>query len=159
MRIVGIVTLVCICFASQVAAAELGRLFFSPRERIVLERLRHQQPDAAVEAAAAEANELPEIVLEPTAEPLVTETLKVNGYVRRSSGPATVWVNDINSYGGNFGELGLDGRAVRLQERKVLLPIGREQQAISLKPGQTFDPVDDTISEAYERAPAMRDSE
>ena len=151
-----VVLLFCVCWLSIAAsgAAELGRLFFSPAERVALERARHAQPEVSAEAAPEP--EIADVILEPVAdEPEITETVTVNGYVRRSNGPETVWVNGMDSFTGNFGELGIDSRGVRLEQQQVRVPLGESRRGILLKPGQAFDPIDDEITEAYEQQPPL----
>lgn len=63
-------------FACAAGAAELGRLFFSAEERARLDKLRRGDP--AVEATAGET---------PGAPPALT------GFVQRSDGRNTVWIN------------------------------------------------------------------
>jgi hypothetical protein len=68
--------------AVPVQAADLGRLFFTPQQRAELEKRR----DTAVPAVPQEA-------------PVVREVLvTVNGYVGRSNGKTTTWVNGVPQY-------------------------------------------------------------
>lgn len=71
----GILALVASLAAAPSAAAELGTLFHTPEERAALDRLRRGEPTEPP-PAAAEAR-----------PPVVT------GYVRRSDGRHTVWVD------------------------------------------------------------------
>lgn len=67
------------CFATRPAdAAELGRLFLTPQQRIELDKRRQAN---AVEAEA-----------------VVESTVTLNGQVTRSSGKATVWINGVPQY-------------------------------------------------------------
>lgn len=71
----GILALATLLAAASSAAAELGTLFHTPEERAALDRLRRGEP---TEPPPAEAQARP---------PVVT------GYVRRSDGRHTVWVD------------------------------------------------------------------
>jgi hypothetical protein len=67
---------------------------------------------------------------------VASPTTRVDGYVRRSEGPSTVWVNGES--------LGVDGRdAPRIErgqrEGRVSVPVGDSSVRFSLKPGQTVD--------------------
>lgn len=65
----------CIAFPAASAAEELGRLFHSPAERAALDAARQagrQQP-----AGSAPAQ------------------VRIDGYVRRTDGRSTVWVNGV----------------------------------------------------------------
>ena len=63
-------------FGEICLAQELGRLFFTPEQRQALDqRRRARVPDR------------------PSAPLVVSPTTRLDGYVRRSRGPSTVWVN------------------------------------------------------------------
>jgi hypothetical protein len=66
-----------LCVPAAAGAAELGTLFHSPEERARLEKLRRG------EAVAEEA------IGRPSVKPEVT------GFVRRSDGRGTVWINGV----------------------------------------------------------------
>ena len=93
------------------AAQELGRLFFTPEERAVLDaRRRARVPD------------------KPAATPLViSPTTRLDGYVRRSDGRSTVWVNGDTA----------DDSAPQADGR-VPLPVDSGAR-VRLKPGQVLD--------------------
>ena len=141
--------------ATDVATAELGRLFLSPAERDALDRARYAAPVAAAETdlvagdllsaevddSAGAENRLP--------QPVVT----VDGYVSRSTGPSTVWVNGTDSHQGNFAEFGLDARGLRVEQARVRVPRRDGETPLLLKPGESFDPETAAISDAYQRRP------
>ncbi|HWM43192.1 MAG TPA: hypothetical protein VNP36_12190, partial [Burkholderiales bacterium] len=57
-------------------AQEVGRLFFTPEQRAALDaRRKARVPDKAAATVVA------------------SPTTRVDGYVQRSTGPSTVWVN------------------------------------------------------------------
>jgi hypothetical protein len=83
--------LLLLAMQGMAQAAELGRLFLTPADRAAIDAARHGS--AEVRAAQAEAmQETPveerAVTLEPPLEPVT-----VNGYIARSAGAATVWVN------------------------------------------------------------------
>ena len=87
-----------LCACAGALAAELGSLFHTPEERARLDRLRRGEPSEPAAAAAAAA-------VKP----------EVTGYVRRSDGRNTVWINGTAvSVAGSRGDALLDPRAVRL---------------------------------------------
>jgi hypothetical protein len=91
---------------------QLGRLFFTEDQREALDaRRRARVPD------------------KPSAAPIVASPItRVDGFVKRSRGPDTVWVN---------GEpLRQD---VRPGERSVAVPVGEGDERIELKPGESLD--------------------
>jgi hypothetical protein len=93
-------------------AQQLGRLFFTDDQRAALDaRRRARVPD------------------KPSATPVVASpTTRLDGFVRRSQGPSTVWVN-----GEKLPE------NVRPGERSVSVPVGDGGTRIELKPGQVLD--------------------
>jgi hypothetical protein len=101
-------------------AQELGRLFFTAEQRAALDaRRRARVPDT------------------PTVAVVASPTTRVDGFVRRSGGPSTVWVN-----GEPLGEHGSDApRIMRTPsaEGRVSVPVGDAGVRFSLKPGQVLD--------------------
>ncbi len=128
-----------------VQAAELGRLFLTPQERAALDRARH-----TVKKPTVEQPRLVDIAPDdetPEAEAPIT----VDGYVSRSDGPATVWVNGTDTFQGDLSEFGIDAQRVDIETSRVRLPIGGSDAPVLLKPGQSFDPGLNAISDVYER--------
>jgi hypothetical protein len=75
--------------AQAASGADLGRLFHTPEQRKALDAARANPPQPQKPAAVAPAR---------NAEPA-----RLDGYVARSSGPSTVWI---------------DGRAVRVSAKE-----------------------------------------
>jgi len=93
-------------------AQDIGRLFFTPEQREALDaRRRARVPDR------------------PAAAPvLAAPTTRLDGYVRRSQGPSTVWVN-----GSSVDE------ATPGNDARVSVPVGDGGARVRLKPGETLD--------------------
>jgi len=93
-------------------AQEIGRLFFTPEQRGALDaRRRARVPD------------------KPAATPIVASpTTRLDGYVRRSQGPATVWVNGTTV-----------DEAAPGSDARVSVPLGDGGPRVRLKPGETLD--------------------
>ena len=128
--------------------AELGRLFLSPADRIAID-LAHRGATVIVVAP----DPLPDSAGMPTAttqDPASVAPVTVNGYIARSAGPATVWVNGSDAHGGSLSAAGRDGRRVRV-------PLGDGAGQVALKPGQSFDPGSRQVSDAYEQRPRPRE--
>jgi hypothetical protein len=104
--------LLCLAFSQALCAQELGRLFFTPEQREALDaRRRARVPD------------------KPTAAPvLASPTTRVDGYVRRSDGKHTVWVNGDTA----------DDSAPQADGR-VAVPAGDSRPRVRLKPGEVLD--------------------
>jgi hypothetical protein len=96
-----------VCLATP-ARADLGRLFFTPQQRAELDK-RRVNPVVEQETAAQES------------------AVTLNGYVRRSDGRMTTWVNGVPRY---------DTRAARGDGRVTVNEPGGQ---VVLKPGQTAD--------------------
>jgi hypothetical protein len=100
-------------------AQELGRLFFTPEQRAALDaRRKARVPD------------------KPAAQVTASPTTRLDGYVKRSGGPSTVFVN---------GEAVLEGSAdvpVVDPERRggrISISVGEGGARRELRPGETLD--------------------
>jgi len=141
---------------SAVAAepAQLGRLFLSPGERAALDVVRQNSrpPERIITPGADGEDE--EVVDAPAAAlPVVT----VHGYVKRSDGKGTVWINgqpvQEKSATKNV-EIGrLQGGANEVQ---VKLP--STGQTVKLKAGQSYDPASGKVGSLREITPVMQTS-
>jgi hypothetical protein len=100
--------LVCL----PVRAQDLGRLFFTPEQRAALDaRRKARVPD------------------KPAAAPFVfSPTTRLDGYVRRSDGRSTVWVNGAS----------VDDAAPQADGR-VSVGVGDSRARVRLKPGEILD--------------------
>lgn len=133
-------------FVCNAADAEpIGRLFSTPAQRTRLDQLRLLgDQDAPV-------SEPPAATFPPPSEP-VSEQFTLDGFVKRSSGKSTTWINRIPH---NEHEI---SQGIRVRQRlskppsiSVMLPSGKR---LDLKAGQIFDTASNKISEVYEQAPA-----
>lgn len=128
-RIVFILALAC---ATLAQAQTIGRLFTTPQERYQLDVARGL---IVVPAAPAPVR------VAPAPAPPPPEPVTVNGFVRRSSGGSTVWLNQdaqdarLNNFSG-------PRQAPRVT---VTLPSGRK---VLIKPGQTVDMNAGTVTDA-----------
>jgi len=110
--------LILMVAAEACIGQELGRLFFSPEQRAALDaRRKARMPD------------------KPAAVVTVSPTTKLDGYVKRSSGPSTVWVN-----GEALPEGSADApRIGRGGDDRVSVPVGEGGRRAQLKPGEVLD--------------------
>jgi len=136
------------------AGAEVGRLFFTPAERAALEQSR-RQAQAAPTPAPEPPPQRPVVSAPPPAEVLPVVT--VDGYVRRSGGEATVWVNGENSYDGGVATGRIDPRAARIHGQRIAITPGGTHPPVLLKPGQSYDPGSATTADVYEPPDPARD--
>lgn len=105
--------------AGHAAAQELGRLFFTPEQRAALDARR-----------AARLPDTPTAVRE-------SPTTRVDGFVTRSSGRTTMWVD---------GEALMDGaqpEGLRVQRGrepgKVTVTFGEQSRRVEMRVGETLD--------------------
>jgi hypothetical protein len=106
--------------APALHAQELGRLFFTAEQRAALDaRRKARVPD------------------KPAAAVVASPVTRVDGYVKRSGGPSTVWIN-----GESVGESAPE--APRITERRdssgdVSITVGEGGNRVRLKPGEALD--------------------
>ena len=119
MRLATLALLLALLSAGPAAAQELGRLFFTPEQRAALDARR-----------AARLPDKPAAVAE-------SPTTRVDGYVKRSSGKSTVWVD------GEAMPDGLQLEGLRLQRgndpTRVTVTVGEDGRRIVLRVGESFD--------------------
>ena len=125
---------ICACSAQ---AQTMGRLFFTPEQRAMLDVARqHDQPVTSPEEGEQQ---------------LQKQNITVNGVVRRSDGQVTVWVN-------NKAQQANQPQGIQVIHDKsspagvnLKLPFAGNQ--IKLKIGQSLDPASGQIEEGYHRKP------
>ena len=118
MRLIAVILLLLLAPSAQ--AQELGRLFFTPDQRAALDaRRRARVPD------------------KPAAEAVVSPTTRLDGYVQRSQGPSTVWVNGegLLETAPEAPRIG----ATRRDDGRVSIGVGDGGARVGLKPGETLD--------------------
>jgi len=104
--------------AADCAAQELGRLFFTADQRAALDaRRKARVPD------------------KPAAAEVASPTTRLDGYVKRSDGPSTVWVNGETLLEGPAEAPRIDSRG----EGRVAVPVGEGGARARLKPGEVLD--------------------
>ena len=110
MRLLVLLMGILCCQAAP--AQSLGRLFFTEEQREALDaRRRARVPD------------------KPSAAPAATSPVtRLDGYVKRSQGPDTGWVN-----GEPLPE------TLRPGERSVAVPVGEGGARVELRPGESVD--------------------
>ncbi|MFZ4536567.1 hypothetical protein [Propionivibrio sp.] len=109
-------------------AEPLGRLFFSPDERTLIDQERQKSSGSTVSA---------------------TGHVTLDGLVRRGSGKTTAWINGLPQNETSQG-VTVQGPAVK-PSTLLMLPSGKQ---IRLKPGQSFDTAKGRVREGFESANA-----
>lgn len=144
-----------VCWANftlaERAASNLGRVFLTPDERVTLDKMRRdrdaksQQEDVEETPLAEVPEPLEEIIPEAPPHP----SLVVNGFVRRHGTSGTVWINGESSYDGDFAASNVDHLQTRIVGERIRVAPLNSQRPVYLKPGQVYEPDDDTISDSY----------
>ena len=107
--------------AAAAQADELGRLFFTPAERATLDaRRRARVPDR------------------PAAAVIISPVTRIDGYVKRSEGPSTVWMNGESVLEGLPDAPRIDATAGS-GDGRVSVPVGDNGRRVELKPGEAID--------------------
>ncbi len=128
------------CGSEEAAVQFQGRLFTTPAERRMLDRLREGAHDETTSQTPLPT--VPEPV--PPAEPL-----RIDGMVVRSGGPDTVWVD-----GEPVTLEGATSRDIRIEHGAdasggVTLRVSEQSQGVHLKPGQRYDRATGRVTEAF----------
>jgi hypothetical protein len=113
-----LVMLAALTLSPAAPAQELGRLFFTQEQRAALDaRRKARVPDKPTPTVAS-------------------PTTRVDGYVKRSSGPTTVWVN-----GEPLGEGAPEAPRVGTgrDAGRVGVTVGEGGGRVDLKPGEVLD--------------------
>ena len=135
MRIAMVVCLVTSALP-HTAGAELGRLFYAPTERAELDATRSAagpvNPRAVSVSLASAAAAVP-----TPSRPSIT----LDGYVLRSGRLAGLWINGADFSRRDLARLGIDREAVEVGAHGLILPDAAGAGALSLKPGQFFEPL------------------
>lgn len=136
--------LACLIPALASADDQFGRLFMTPAERNNLNYLRQtSRPPEKIVAAEQPPDEGTE---KAVATPVAPSAVTMQGYVKRSDGKATVWVNrqpvqETSRHGEiEVGKLGASGDRVRVK-------VPGTGQTVELKAGQTYDPASGKVVE------------
>ncbi len=168
--------------APTLQAEGLGRLFTTPKERALLENLRIPKPKTTVQKydpivtvdhskfvppkskytheVATQFDLYPETVKhepEPVREIVIIPApvipkITVNGFVKRSGGRSTAWVNGINTNDGYFEPQHIKVNPHRIGRDHVHVEVDDINIGeVSLKVGQTLDPEAGKVTDSYQK--------
>ena len=136
----------------------IGRLFFTPEQRVELNRMRDnaQGADAPVpDAADASLEPVPESVPDSAKAPRVSE-VTIDGVVMRGDGQGVVWVNGEKAAVGTVTPDGVRVGALIARPGRVRVRIPGERGGVDLEPGQTVVVESGRVLDAYQDRRAAR---
>lgn len=116
--------------SAQAQAQQLGRLFFTPDQRAVLENLKGK----------------------PQVTAQISETITVNGVVRRAGGKNTVWINGVPYQTEDRQAGGVIRAGKPASATSVLVIVPGSGKSLELKVGQSVEVSSGAVSESPARA-------
>ena len=127
--------------ACAAAAAEFGRMFFTPEQRATLDKSRKQNTRAESDGD-----------FKPPAPP-VPQNVSVTGLIRRSDGKYSIWLNNrvVNEH-----QAGAINASVGRRDNQVRLKAPDGGRSVDVKVGQTVEILSGTIEENYKRRAAPK---
>jgi hypothetical protein len=131
-------------------ADPLGRLFLTPAERAALDIVRQNSapPEQLPSSTETEDEEAPQT--QAAAEPLPVIT--IHGYVKRSDGKNTVWVNG-KPVQEKSGEKSYEVGRVQGNTGQVPIRLPATGQTVRLKAGQSYDPANNRLADSLRDLP------
>jgi len=126
-----------------------GRLFMTPAERAHLDALRAAQP-MRVETQAHGDTPQAAIDIPPPPPP---EPFTMNGLVVRSSGPNTAWVDGRPVHQTQDTGKGVSINTRTMDSSGAAVTVLESGRPVRLKPGQTYIPQGNQVSDRFEEAP------
>lgn len=137
-----LVMLVLLCCPTYSAAGALGRLFFTPEDRVYLERLRWTAPEVLPSLPERQQ----ENVAVPEDKPLV---ITLGGTVMHGNKGQVVWLNGVAYKKADLPENVRLPHPVAAGRIEVQAP--EQAKSYSLRTGQTLDMNSGQVSELHER--------
>ena len=122
--------------ACAAAAADLGRMLFTPEQRATLDKSRKQNNRTETDGD-----------FKPPAPP-VPQNVSVGGLIRRSDGKYTIWLNNQVV---NERQTGAVNAGMGRRENHVRLKAHDGERSVEVKVGQTLEMVSGTIEDNYAR--------
>lgn len=123
----------------------LDRLFFTPQERVYLEKLRWASPESLTLMPNQQEN-----AVVPENKPQV---YSLGGTVTKKTGVQAIWLNGVKHIGTDLP------KNVEMyppfMAGQVLLRVPETDTSYALRPGQTLNVSDGKIREPYERVPVV----
>ncbi len=116
-------------------ADELGRLFTTVEERIMLDEFRQDKP-MEIKIVDIDIDETENV----DEQEVKIGGITVNGLVYRKDGKSTAWINNSNTYQGDMSNQYIRVDAENIDPENVQVELPGSVTKITLKAGQTYDP-------------------
>lgn len=139
----------------NVKGEELGRLFTTPQQRQILDQMRLAKPETdhvvvindEPFADIEEEEFIEEEIIEDEPESALEGPLSLKGVVYRENGSNTAWINDDNTFDGNLGSHNIDVSNSDIKKDQVKVKIPGDVTEITLKVGETYEPIHESSPE------------
>lgn len=154
-RLPALLLLCCLPMLVLADDARLGRLFFTPAERAALDVVRQNSKPPEKLVKAGDGAEDEDKVTEAGAPEPTLPIVTVHGYVKRSDGKGTVWVNGKPVQEKDATRDVEVGR-LRGNTNQVQIKLPSTGQTINLKAGESYDPASGRVGSLREIAPAAQ---
>ena len=112
--------------AGPALAQEVGRLFFTPEQRQALDARRKAR-----------------VMDKPAAAVVASPTMRLDGFVKRSDGRSTVWVNGESLPESSQPE----SPRIGAPDSRVSVTVGESSSRVQLKPGEILDRGNGAVSD------------
>jgi len=157
MRLI-LILLLALSTITYAEDARLGRLFFTPRDRATMDIVRQNSkaPDKVITSKDIEADVVPEDT--PAAIKKASQPVIVNGYISRSDGNNTVWVNNQPMAEKSINQ-SIKIEKLRADKGQVKIVLTDEKKAASLRPGQVYDPNSNRVYNSLRDVPRIEPEE
>ena len=124
--------------ASSVFADNLGRIFTTAEDRQKLEKIRHTKVEVKKEEIEIEVAPIEPIIVKK--EIIMREPITLRGLVHRSDGKSTAWVNDSNTFEGDYDSqvIQVPGDKIDVDQVTIIMP--DDSSEVELRVGDVFTP-------------------
>ncbi|NOX43872.1 MAG: hypothetical protein GXP19_09105 [Gammaproteobacteria bacterium] len=135
LAMVFVVSVLTLSLVSSAQADSLGRIFTTPKQRVILDNIRRHPKQKKAYSTSAKA--------------VLPSAVNVDGVVIRDDGKNTVWINGKNNINTNKPEVGVKVNKRNITSDSVTITLSNSNKRITLKPGQTVDPMTGKVRDAY----------
>ncbi len=145
--------LIIICssfFTLSVHADNLGRIFTTAEERLELEKIRHLKESVKKYEVVEVKKPIEPVVVNK--EIIIRDPITLKGIVHRSGGKNTAWVNDSNTFQGDFDSKSIQVPDNKIKSDQVTVIMPEDNSHVELRVGEVFipEPIEKDIVETVD---------